>query len=281
MGVRKWTCPNCGKTHEDMHDFCTGIGGCGAAYIGAEFANLKGQRCPKCNYEEYAAANFCFKCGTPLRGNRLANASEPLAAEGPEPIRCHVFNHESMVVCAPDSNAERVYAVGAGNVLPLIKDLGKWRQVWLPAGESGYADSSSGCLADVAVEAVKSPLGFVRIPPDFLQGFRLEERLLTVQVPQPDGDPVVIHTLEKDDRIPIVAEFADYYVVQLASGLRGHLAKTSVVRTLTPDSLQKQESGSFLGTLFGAALLIGLGAANHSYQKNLIAEGVAQGIRDA
>jgi hypothetical protein len=187
----------------------------------------------------------------------------------------------TFVVAAPDPSAERLYVVGPGNVLPMVANGQKWRAVALSDKEIGYVAVSTGFLVEVALGEINHPLGFARTTPDLIIGIHSKRDELEVRVPQPDGEQVVIYNLKPEDRLPIAAESSDGFLVQLPSGMRGWIGKKSIVRTLTADSLPKEESTSVLGTLLGAALLIGLSASYESYQRNRISDAVADGIRRA
>ena len=80
---------------------------------------------------------------------------------------------------------------------------------------------------------------------------------------QPGGEKETIHELKEEDRLPVVEERANYYVVQLPSGIRGRVHKARVIRTLQPASLPPEE-GPKVGKALGVAAMVGialLGAA--------------------
>ncbi len=144
----------------------------------------------------------------------------------------------------------------------------------------GYILKSSGFEADFGLSEVKHPLGYIRLF-EWKSGVFSSRELPVVQVPQPNGEIVIVHRLEKDDRLPVVEEAKHSYKVQLASGMRGWVHKARVFRTRRADSLPVEQKDDLIGTMLGAIALFGLAAAMESYEVSKMSRAVAKGIREA
>lgn len=282
---RKWKCSKCGRQNDAMYEHCIK---CHSSYLGQEFGTVGLIECSKCGKKWTQGINYCPACMIPLYDTADGARIYPKLEE-PQAILCHVLQAtETAVLSTPNVNAERLYIVGIGDVLPIIPfsedfpydNSNSFNRVVLPGGQVGYVLKSSGFQAEFGLGKVERPLGYIRLF-EWKTGVFSSGELPVVEVAQPNGEIVIVYKLEKDDRLPVVEEAEHSYKVQLASGMRGWVHKARVFRTRLADSLPVEQKDDLIGTILGAIALFGIAAAMESYEVNRMSRAVAKGIREA
>jgi hypothetical protein len=213
---------------------------------------------PKCDSRPWMSFEHCQACHTRVIEPQVEGSFAQV--EAPETVVCYAPRTTTLVAEAPSVDSVGKYYVGRGDLMPLLAEEDEFCEVLLPGGETGFAPKSAGFLAEVGLGEVTAPLGYVRV-----------KKFVTrqgVMAPQPDGEEVLIHVAAHEERYPVVAEREDTYVIQLEGGMRGHIHKGAVIRTLGSGSLPVEEPISW-GKILGAAALVGLGmaaqASSHSH----------------
>lgn len=282
---RNWKCLKCGKQNEALHQYCQR---CHSSYLGEEFGADGIIKCSKCGKKWVQSVNYCPSCMVPLYNTRDESRIYPKLEE-PRAVLCHVLQAtETAVLASPTINAERLYIAGIGDVFPIVpftQDFtydgsNVFNRVVLPGGQLGYILKSSGFQAEFGLGKVEHPLGYIRSF-QWMKGPISAGEPPVVEVPQPTGEAIVVYKFETDDRLPVVEEAEHSYKVQLPSGMRGWVHKARVLRTRLADSLPVEQKDDLIGTILGAIVLFGLGAAMESYEVSKMSRAVSKGIREA
>lgn len=233
--------------------------------------------CPNCKNFIPISQNRCTNCKKAYRVFR--NKAKPYPkADIPDPIRCFAIKQSAtLILASPDSEAERLYLMGPGDMLPIESEVDQYYCLHLPGNEKGFVNKESGITIELGVEEAKEPLGYVR---QFLHKTNINITTL-----QPNGDVETIGTLKTDDRLPVVEEREDHFKIQLPNGLLGLVHKADVIRTISPTSVPEAQpsSNGLTDVLLGVAglMAIGLiGGLSGDSEENKIRRGVDKALRD-
>ncbi len=233
------------------------------------------QKCRHCGHVQSSRRSHCAKCARQLAPSRHTGGKPLPRLNQPREIKCFVpIQNYIPVHASPDSGAEMLYVIGPGDILPDAGSHDKYRKLHLPGGDIGYVAAAAGFIVDVSLGDVETPLGYVRLAPGCAA---------QVYAMQPDGNVQVLHTLAASDRLPVVAEMEDHFVVQLSNGFRGFVPRAYVVRILRSESLPKGQSNDGWKTALGVAGLIALGLIGSiapSTDEEAVRKGVDRALRD-
>lgn len=271
--VDNWRCLKCGTVNIHYDNECTK---CKLPCLGAEFSPNAKVKCNKCRQRDINFTyNVCTSCGEMLCPNRLTGRSLLVADDLPRSIDCCLIRAtEGVILSSPDTNSERLFMIGTGDLLPVLGDAGDFYSVYTVVG-NGYVGKSICCKVEVGLEPVKRPLGFTRaIYPIYTKSEP------SVVVYQPDGTAVPIFKI--NERYPIIAESDKEYKIQLDSGVRGFVSKQHFFRTITPDSVRSEKTPpSVLGWIVQVGALLALGAIGSAAQDARDAENIQRGVSRA
>ena len=266
-----WKCLWCGGTNSASSKVC----GCGMHRNAPP-----PEKCSSCGRNMSIHSNHCPYCGKSFRSSRLEGKSTyPRTTEPPSVMCYEAKSNGTLVVATPDPNAERLYIVGPGDVLTVMGEEKEFYRLRLPGDEIGYAAKQMGRLLEVGLGEVEEPLGYVRL----IQGINQAD----IVAVQPDGrKDEVLYQIDKEERFPIVEEREYSFLVQLPNKRRGWIAKNTVIRTLSPQSLPVDipsgggalASALGIGALVGGALLASALAGDPEEQR--IRRGVDRALRD-
>lgn len=255
--VEGWRCIQCSSLNGSDATECSK---CKMPYLGAEFKPYERVKCPSCGQKETTLTfNICTQCGQPLHPSRLSGKPAIVAVGLPESRAfCLVRSTESVILDAPNKDAERLFLVGGGDMMPLLGQVDQFYRVYTVLGP-GYIGKSTTCIVEVGLEPVKQPLGFTRAI--YSNSYQY---IVTYQ-----EDGMAVPLLRADKEYPIIEESEKEYKIQLDSGVRGFLSKQHFFRTLTPESVISEKSPSnVLKSIVGIDTLRALGAAGSTTMKD-------------
>jgi hypothetical protein len=158
--------------------------------------------------------------------------------------------NRNLVFANSDTNSERLYVICPDDYLPVSGEEANFYCVLLPGKEKGYVLKSTGIIIELGLGEVKTHLGYVRSD--------TKPNVISIQ---PNGETETLYTIIETDRLPIVAQRNDYFMVQLQNSFRGWVHKSQVVRTISPTSIPAEttENSGLAQLALGLATIVGIG----------------------
>jgi ribosomal protein L40E len=251
--MAEWKCVKCGWSNSSKWAKCAK---CGftvrlTTFIAVDIPGVQKTVCIDCGVEQPLYTNYCSNCHKILREIPHRSDDEYNKVSEHSSVMCFCTKiSKNLVFANPDTNAERLYIISMEDYLPVLDDESNFYSVLLPGKEKGYVLKSTGMVIEMGVEEVKTPFGYVRSD--------TKPNVISIQ---PNGETETIYTIIETDRLPIVAQRRELFMVQLQNGFRGWVHKSLVIRTISPTSIpiETANTSGLAQLALGLAAIVGLG----------------------